>query len=112
MSHFPEWVPASERAIINGVITRAFKAGLSISVYDGEEWALNRSQDRAAIQRETAATDETVYMLREVVSDLRIGKVWFVHGNGEDVLSDYSWNADLTEVNAEAIMAEICKTES
>jgi hypothetical protein len=103
---YPDYMNLVEAKIIDGVIDRALARGLVISVYDGEEYPIVRSTDKAAIQAETAATDETVYVLRNGTE--RIGSVTFIHGNGPDVLSDYSWN-DKVDGN-EAIMAAICNT--
>jgi hypothetical protein len=103
---YPDYMNLVEANIINGVIDRALKQGLVISVYDGEEFPIVRSTDKAAIQAETAATDETVYILRNGTE--RIGSVTFIHGNGPDVLSDYSWNAKVD--GSAAIMVAICNT--
>lgn len=75
-----------ERKIIEPIIDRTLKAGLVISVYDGEEYALNFSTDKAEILKVTGATDETTYWFCDGVTYL--GHVHLVHGNDEDVVSD------------------------
>ena len=90
MSYFPAHMDSTEIKIINRVISAALQAGLTISVADGEEWALRASTDRAAIQRETNATDITEYLFRR--NGEKVGGVIFIHGNGVDVIHDWSDN--------------------
>jgi hypothetical protein len=90
MKHnFPEWIHPAEAAIIDGLITAILNRGLTISVYDGEDYALKRSADRELIQKETAATYNTTYLLR-TTDGVRVGFFWLVHGNHCDVIFDYS----------------------
>jgi hypothetical protein len=84
---YPEWLDPVEREIIDRVIDLALAADYSISVYDGEEYGVKYSKDKAAIIPEIAATDETTLRLR---SDTQVGYIYLIHGNGCDVLSDYS----------------------
>lgn len=94
MTNFPEYMPQVEKLIVNRLISAVLKAGWTISVFDGEEWALKTSTNRAAIQAETAATDETTYRIRSASGEA-LGQIWLVHGNGTDVISDYTDNGDM-----------------
>lgn len=88
-NHFPEWLHKSEAAIIDGLITAILNRGYLISVFDGEEYSVKRSADRELIQKETAATCDTTYVLR-TTDGVRVGFFWMIHGNHCDVISDYS----------------------
>lgn len=103
---FPDWVSATERSIINGVIKRVLAEGegFTISVYDGEEFALKHSRDPAAIRAECAATDETTFVIRD--NTTKVGTILFIHGNDEDVLSDYSWSEYYP--GSDALMEKLC----
>ena len=95
MAHFPEWLPKEEAAVINPFLTRVLRAGHYIAVHDGEEVSLQPTRDRKAIQKETAATDMTNFIICdeskvEGKKWKRIGTVVAIHGNLEDVLSDAS----------------------
>lgn len=99
MAHWPDHMDATEAAICNKTLTRILSnpRHLMVRVFDGEEWATGWTRDRAAIQRETAATDETRWFLTETETaeggaGRRIGSILLIHGNGEDVISDTSWN--------------------
>lgn len=86
-----------EAAIMRDVIARAFEAGCNISVGDGEEFPLTHSTDAAAIMEASGSTEETIFVLylaygagtvTDPIRNVRIGFIHFIHGNGEDVLSD------------------------
>lgn len=87
-----EHVSPIERKIIGKLLDDAASLSLSVSVYDGEEWALKRSVDRAAIEAEIGATDETTLLFRHAETAERVGHVLLIHGNHEDVISDCSDN--------------------
>ena len=96
MKHFPEAVLAlphlkPECEIISRVITSALNAGYHIAVHDGEEWSVRPTRDRAEIEAACFATDYTAFRLRDKnAGDVNIGFIEFVHGNGVDVIHDYS----------------------
>lgn len=75
-----------EAKIMRDVIAKAFAAGYNISVGDGEEFPLKNSTDAEAIMTASGSTDETVFVMYGGAK--RIGFIHFIHGNGEDVLSD------------------------
>jgi hypothetical protein len=91
-----------EAEIINRLITAILNHGYCISVYDGEEYALERSYNQAAIQEETSATDETTYRMYSREGDYK-GFFWLIHGNGEDVISDHSDNFICEEIFNECL---------
>lgn len=84
----------TEAAIISAVIDHAMKHDMTISVFDGEEWQLRQSNDPDAIRNVVAVSDETFFRFRLAKFKPHVGSVTFIHGNGEDVLSDYGWNQD------------------
>ena len=90
------WVPHVERMIIKLLAEEILKRGHSITVYDGEENALNKSTDLHAILNECGTTEVTVFTLHKG------GAVqgWFtlIHGNHEDVISDYSVTGDCNDI--------------
>lgn len=107
--HFPDHMREDEKQVVNRLLTSILDANFSVSVWDGEWLALRQSRDRAAIQREVAATDIT--WLRVYHGDKRIGSIMLVHGNGPDVISDTSWNPHVTVdgVAAEEMMERITR---
>ncbi|TXR49878.1 hypothetical protein [Phyllobacterium endophyticum] len=90
-----------EKRIIKLVIEGALRRGWTIAVYDGEEWVLKPSSDAAAILKETAATDETVYSFRDE-DGKTLGRMYFVHGNDEDVISDMTDNEHMRALDSYA----------
>ena len=84
---------------------------LFVRVYDGEEWATDWTRDRKTIQQETAATDETRYVLAATETEQggamrRVGSITLIHGNGEDVISDASFNIKFDD--AETLINSLC----
>ncbi|MDX0762392.1 hypothetical protein U8C32_08695 [Sinorhizobium medicae] len=89
---FPQHMDRTEQRIVGKLIRKALALGYLVSVYDGEEWALVKADDYKAITAEVAATDETTLRFR-LASGEKVGSVWLVHGNEDDVISDCSDNA-------------------
>ncbi len=103
IGHFPEHIDPVEARIINRLLTEALKDGGRVAVFDGYEWAIKHpTRDRAAIQREVAATDHTWLFLyrKDAGAGDAYAKLWLVHGNGEDVFADI-------HAQDEATMAEV-----
>jgi hypothetical protein len=100
---YPEHSREIERQIIDLIIHDALKAGLTISVYDGEEWPLKRSTDYEAITAEVHATCETLFLFRIAETGAKFGSVYLVHGNDCDVISDYSDNPQTEAILANAL---------
>lgn len=78
-----------EHRIASKFVTLALKAGLSISVFDSEETVLKNSRNKAAIMGAMFSTDDDTLVLHK--GGEHIGSVWFIWGNGEDCISDWSW---------------------
>jgi hypothetical protein len=89
---FPDYMDNREIAVCKQILDRIFDKGYAIAVNDGEEWATKYTRDRRQIERETAATDVTIYRIGKPhgPGHTRIGDLVLIHGNHEDVLSDMS----------------------
>ena len=88
-----------EREIVSTLVDDALQAGLLVSVFDGEEYSVKRSADRAAISEGIGATDETTLLFRDPAIKAEgsnrpeaVGSVFLVHGNGSDVLANWTDN--------------------
>ncbi len=88
---FPSHMDPIEQEIVGALIRKALGLDYLVSIHDGEEWALVRSNDYAEIAAEIAATDETQLTFR-LPDGKKVGWVYLVHGNGEDVISDHTDN--------------------
>jgi hypothetical protein len=97
-----------ENQIVERLVTDILAAGLTVSVYDGEEYPLRHSTDMRAIMDALASTDmdELVlyYPKNEQGLRMRAGWVSLVWGNDTAVISDYTTNIEaiLRGVNAMA----------
>lgn len=100
---------SDERQIIDAILDAALGRGFVVSIYDGEEWALTGSDSRPAIAANVGATGYTTLRFRDPSNrdSLQragvVGSVYLVHGNGSDVIADYSDNADIAALLAPAL---------
>ncbi|HCT4783672.1 hypothetical protein [Pseudomonas aeruginosa] len=94
-----------ETAIITQAAKSLIEAGHFIHVFDGAELAGAKTQDLDAIMRECFATDMTSFYVYGAPSPVgaeapsldkltALGWVQFVHGNGVDVMADYTVNLE------------------
>ena len=81
----------NENMIATRLVEDALAAGLVVSVFDGEAFALRRSSDRAAILGALASTDHDSIYFRNAAGE-RIGHAVLVWGNDCDLISDSSDN--------------------
>jgi hypothetical protein len=84
-----------ERTITRRIVKAALAKGYTVSVYDGEEFALRRSSSERAIMKAIYSTDEDTLVMHG--GERRIGQIYLVWGNGEDVVTDYT---DCPEIEA------------
>lgn len=91
MSCYPKGIDQTELNIIDAMIRAALVEGISLGVFDGEEWAVRNSTDYQEITGEIAATDATTLRLRDS-GGAKIGDIILIYGNGEDVIHDHTDN--------------------
>lgn len=97
--NLPAWISYPERQIISAIITEALARSYAVSVFDGEEWTVITSTDRAMIERNIGQTGFTQLRFRSTTQRdtqtgvlKEIGSVFLVHGNGSDVIADHTDN--------------------
>ncbi|RWN60173.1 hypothetical protein [Mesorhizobium sp.] len=95
---FPSYMRPAEQKIVGALIKKALGLGYLVSVYDGEEWPVKKSDDFAKITAEIAATDSTEFVFRKAEDGSKIGWLMLVHGNDEDVICDYTDNQLMNEL--------------
>jgi hypothetical protein len=95
-----------ERRIAERVVNRAIEKNYLISVWDGEEYAVQFESDPQKVMKEMAATDIDRLIIRDADKQ-RIGSVLFVYGEGADVLADYSWSPKYP--NSEQLIGALCR---
>jgi hypothetical protein len=106
MKHFPEHMRPKEAKIVSKLIGVALRQRMFLRVFDGEEWATQWERQRKDIEPEVAATDITYLYLRDSAGD-EVGWIMLVHGNDEDVVSDFGWPSSRPE--NEDILHAICE---
>ena len=87
---------ATERNIAKALVRRALERGCRVSVFDGEETVLKQSANEKAIFEAMNSTECDV--LRFWQDGENIGFVTLIWGNEEDLISDYSDNAEMEQL--------------
>lgn len=94
-----------EARIIRHLVKEAKRLGHTVSVCDGEEWAVKRSQNAKEIVKAAMSVDEARLRIRNHEGD-KLCDAFLVFGNdGYDVISDWAYNDADTE--AQEFMALI-----
>lgn len=78
-----------EQFIVSRIVSKAISLGYKLSVYDGEDFFIKKSNDIASVMNSMFEVDDECLWLYE--NDKRIGWIYFVYGNdGDDVIADYN----------------------
>lgn len=80
-----------EKKIVGRLVTDILATGVTVSIYDGEEFALEDSNDEAAIYAALSSTDTDRIYVHDL-SHKRVGWILLVWGNDVDIISDYTTN--------------------
>lgn len=95
-----------EREIICAIAQAAIDRGLYVSVYNGENFEVKRTQSVKAVFDALSTTDEDYIHIHEA-GGKPVGSFYCIYGNsGWDVISDYSW-IDTAERNTQTVMDEL-----
>lgn len=79
-----------ERRIARQLVRAILAEGAAISVWEGEDFAIQGSKDEAAIMQSLASTDSDRIIANK--DGKQLGWFWLIYGNGEDLLSDMADN--------------------
>lgn len=90
-----------EMQIAGKLIDDALELGCTLSVNDGEEWTVKRSQDKTAILQALATTDADLLKVR-TADGLELGDVLLIWGNDCDLISDNTDNESMKILLADA----------
>lgn len=92
---YPDHIDPTELFIIDLIVTKALADGWMITVYGDGELDLLRSTDYHLITSNIAACSETTLKFFRPGATSREGMVLLVHGNGCEVISDYTANPEI-----------------
>ena len=89
-----------ERRIIRAIVKEALAVGITVSVYDGEEWTVKNSEKLSDIMKAVMTTDEDTLRFNRCSGE-RIGDVLLVYGNdGWDVIADHTESIAMNNILA------------
>lgn len=92
----------TEVAKARSIVKAAIAQGFAVSLSNGEEYTVKRSLNLDDFKGELGTTGIDILLLRDAATDLKIGYIWLVYGNGsEELISDYSCNPVLEQFIAQ-----------
>lgn len=94
----------TEHTVANRLVRNIINRGYTVSVWEGEDWALRRSANLQEIMESLASTGEDVLLVKD--GEKTIGRFWLVWGNdpsGEELIADYTDNALCSEIYGEVM---------
>lgn len=83
-----------ERKIATNLIKQALTLGWLVSINDGEETTIEKTIDFDTAFNALATTGED-YLIFHNTNGEKIGTIWLVWGNGEDLITDTSDQPDI-----------------
>jgi hypothetical protein len=89
-----DYTTAGERGVATRLVRAALHAGYTVSVSDGEEWTVKRSDSEAVILPALATTGYDTLRFRNSAGE-HIGSAYLVWGNeesGECLIADHTDN--------------------
>jgi hypothetical protein len=89
-----DYTTAGERGVATRLVRAAIKAGFTVSVSDGEEWTVKRSDSEAVILPALATTGYDTLRFRNSAGE-HVGSAYLVWGNeesGECLIADHTDN--------------------
>ena len=81
-----------ERRIVRRIMEHAEKQGWLVSVNDGENYYIKRVPPSIKLIKDMNITGQDVLLFRNYDHGYKIGSVWLVYGNGEDLIVDNTDN--------------------
>lgn len=91
----------AEKSVVRAIVRNAIKTGHTVSLYNGEEWAVKLSSSEREVMAEVYATDEETLKFRK--DGKVIGSVYLVYGNSAgEVMADCSDCPEIESILAPA----------
>lgn len=88
---------AIEKHIASNLITSGIAKGYLISVNNGEEWTVKRSNDFQTVFDALGTTELFDKLVYRDSNGAMVGTVTLIFGNGEDLIYDHCCNFEIDE---------------
>jgi hypothetical protein len=93
-----------EQKVVKKIVESAIRLGFMVSVFDGEEYPVKRSVNKALILENTYTTDMDRLSFRVKTTGDAIGSVLLVYGNlASEVMADWTDNTNIEEILSDAL---------
>ena len=96
INNLPKYTNASDKRVLQRLVSEALALGHKVSVHDGEEFAVKRSTDFKEIIKGCASTGEDTIIIRDQNNE-KLGSFYLIYDNGNEddamvLIADYSAN--------------------
>ena len=96
MNKYPVYASPAERPVCAALVSAILASNCTISVHDGEEWCLKRSNNKMTILQAMASTGQDTLKARDSEGNVK-GVFVLIYNNGNDgepvgVIADHSDN--------------------
>lgn len=94
-----------EKSVVRKVVRNALNMGYSISLYDGEEWTIQRATTEKEVMSAIQTTDADTLRFRKIDDvGTPVGSVYFVYGNSaSEVMNDWTDTEEVAAILAPAL---------
>jgi hypothetical protein len=90
--------------IVESLLDSALASGCTVSVFDGEAWAIKISTDKGEIFENLAQTESgDTLRLRDKATRAVLGSIWLIYENGVDVISDHTDSPEIRDIVRHAL---------
>lgn len=91
-ANLPDYLKPHDAECVTRLVSECLRRGYTISVHDGEEWAVERSTDPAVIYPAIASTDMDLIRVHGGEGGVtHVGTFYLVWGNGPgETICDYT----------------------
>jgi len=84
----------TEDPIHQKLIRRGLEAGYVVSIFDGEDWSVERSRDEAEILAACLSVSNFIKIRFRTMVGKFVGDAVLIYGDGDNVISDWTDNFD------------------
>ncbi|BDR26328.1 hypothetical protein RVBP17_3710 [Pseudomonas phage sp. 30-3] len=91
------------RYIVRGLVTHAIARGYSVSVYEGGDWAIEKSTSVKDIMNSIMSTDSDTFCIYNA-EKVKVGHVYCIYCNSDyEVIADYTDSPLMQSILVEAL---------
>lgn len=93
-----------EKGVVRSIVSSAIAQGYSVSLHDGEEWAIKQATTVQQIMQGIMTTDCDKLLFRKIGQSVPCGSVFLVYGNSaSEVMNDWTDSTEMETILKNAL---------